>query len=144
MAKPIPDGFHAVMPYLVVNGAPGLIEFLKKTFGAQETERMNRPDGTIAHAEVKIGDSMVMLSDATPEYKPIPSMLYMYVRETDAVYDRALRAGASSLMAPADQFYGDRNAMVKDPSGNTWCIATHVEDVPADELRRRAALQKNS
>lgn len=135
--KPIPEGYHTVTPYLVVPDAAGLIDFLKRAFGAQELERMAGPDGSVRHAAVRIGDSMVMLGGASGEWKPLPAMLYLYVEDTDGTYARALAAGATSVMEPADQFYGDRNAGVKDASGNLWWIATHQEDVPHEELVRR-------
>ena len=140
--KAIPDGYHTVTPYLMVQGAGQLIDFLKLAFDAQETERITAPDGAIAHAEVRIGDSIVMMSDAGGERAPMPSGLYLYVNDTDAVYKSALRAGATSIMEPMDQFYGDRSAGVKDPSGNQWWIATHKEDVSPEELKRRAAMQQ--
>ncbi len=136
--KPIPDGYHTVTPYLTVQGVPKLIDFLKQAFEAQEIERMTQPDGTIGHAEVRIGDSVVMMGEARDEWKPMPSGIYLYVNDTDAVYKRALQAGATSIMEPADQFYGDRSAGVKDSSGNHWWIATHKEDVPPAELKKRA------
>jgi PhnB protein len=136
--KPIPDGYHTVTPYLTVQGVSKLIDFLKQAFEAREIERMTQPDGTIMHAEVRIGDSVVMMGEARDQWKPVPGAIYLYVNDTDAVYKRALRAGATSLMEPADQFYGDRSAGVKDPSGNYWWIATHQEDVPPEELKRRA------
>ena len=136
--KAIPDGYHAVTPYLVVQGAAKLIDFLKQAFDAQETFRMPMPDGTIMHAEVKIGDSMVMMGEASEQWKPMPAALYLYVTDADAVYKRALQAGATSIMEPADQFYGDRHGGVKDPSGNMWWIATHKEDVAPEELKKRA------
>jgi uncharacterized glyoxalase superfamily protein PhnB len=139
--KPIPDGYHSVTPYLAVEGAAKLMEFLKRAFDAVEVECMRRPDGSIHHAEMKIGDSIVMLGDAGGPWKPRPSTLYMYVNDTDATYRRALEAGATSLMEPATQFYGDRNGGVQDPTGNFWWIATHVEDVSPEELRRRAEAQ---
>jgi uncharacterized glyoxalase superfamily protein PhnB len=136
--KPIPDGYHTVTPYLKVRGADKLVEFLKQAFDAEEVERLAQPDGTIMHAEVRIGDSIVMLGEARGETDLMPGSLYLYVSDTDATYTRAVQAGASSTMEPADQFYGDRNAGVKDPSGNQWWIATHKEDVSLDELKKRA------
>jgi PhnB protein len=136
--KPIPDGYHSVTPYLVVQGVGNLIDFLTQAFDAQEVFRMPRPDGNIAHAEVRIGDSIVMMGEAMGELKPMPSSIYLYVNDTDAVYKRALQAGATSMMEPADQFYGDRHGGVKDPVGNIWWIATHQEDVPPEELAKRA------
>jgi uncharacterized glyoxalase superfamily protein PhnB len=136
--KPIPDGYHTVTPYLVVEGAAKLIDFLKQAFGAEEIFRMPGPGGQIGHAEVRIGDSVIMMSDATAEYRPMPSMIHLYVNDADAFYKRALQAGATSLREPADQFYGDRTAGVKDPVGNQWYIATHKEDVSFEELEKRA------
>jgi uncharacterized glyoxalase superfamily protein PhnB len=127
--KPIPDGYHTVTPCLIVEGASLLIEFLKEAFDAQ---------GTIMHTEVRIGDSVVMLSDAMGEWKPMPTSIYLYVNDADATYQRALQAGATSVMEPANLFYGDRHGSVKDPAGNYWSIATHIEDVPREELAKRA------
>jgi PhnB protein len=134
----IPEGFHSVTPYLVVQGVPKLLDFLKQAFNAQEIMRMPAPDGTIMHAEVRIGDSPIMMGEARGEHKPMPGSIYLYVDDTDATYRRALQAGATSLMEPADQFYGDRGASVLDPVGDHWFIATHIEDVPPEELARRA------
>jgi PhnB protein len=137
--KPIPDGYHSVTPYLIVKGADQLIDFVTQAFGAELIERMARADGTIGHAEARIGDSVVMLSEARGEWKPMPASLYLYVPDTDATYRQALDAGGTSVMEPADQFYGDRNAGVRDPVGNLWWIGTHQEDVSREELERRAA-----
>ncbi|QJD28618.1 VOC family protein [Methylococcus geothermalis] len=138
MAKAIPDGYHTVIPYLVVRGAADLIEFMKKAFDAKEWERIMRPDGTVGHAEMRIGDSVVMLSEARGEWQPMPGAIYLYVPDADAAYQRALDAGATSISPPANQFYGDRHGGVRDASGNLWWIATHIEDVPAEELKQRA------
>jgi PhnB protein len=135
--QPIPDGFHTVTPYLLVSDAARLIEFLKQAFGAEVVRQSTRPDGGILHAQVRVGDSPVMMGEVSGPWQPMPGSLYLYVPDTDAVYRRALRAGASSVMEPADQFYGDRNAGVKDPVGNIWWIATHIEDVSDEELARR-------
>lgn len=135
--KPIPDGYHAVTPYLVVNGAAKLIDFLKEVFGAEEAVRMG--DETIMHAELRLGDSAIMLSDANPEFPARSAMIYVYVPDTDAAYGRAVAAGARSTREPANEFYGDRSAGVEDAFGNYWWIATHIEDVPAEEMERRAA-----
>ncbi len=137
--KSIPEGYHSVTPYLVVEGVSALIDFLKQAFDATEIERMSRPDGTIQHAEVRIGDSVIMMAEPTAPWKPMPTMLYIYVDDTDSTYQRALKAGATSVQEPANQFYGDRNAGVKDQSGNFWYIGTHVEDVSPEEIRKRAA-----
>ncbi len=136
--KPIPDGFHAVTPYLVVKDAAQLIDFVKAVFDAAEVERMVDPSGRTSHAEVKIGDSMIMLSQATEKFPATTAMLYVYVPDCDATYRRAMAAGGRSLMDPADQFYGDRNAGIADTNGIQWWIATHVEDVAPEELARRA------
>jgi PhnB protein len=136
--NPRPDGYHAVTPYLVVDGAATLIDFLKDVFDAQEVMRLPAPEGRMGHAEVRIGDSVVMLGDAHGDHKPMQAMLHVYVPDADAIYRRALVAGATSVQEPANQFYGDRNAGVRDPCGNLWWIATRIEDVPPDELKRRA------
>jgi uncharacterized glyoxalase superfamily protein PhnB len=137
--NPIPDGYHAITPYLVVRDAEKELAFLTKAFGAVATHPPHRrPDGKIMHAEIKIGDSRVMLGEATEEWPPATNSLYLYVPDVDATYKHALNAGAKSAMEPMDQFYGDRSGSVKDPSGNIWWIATHKEDVSADELARRS------
>lgn len=137
--KPIPDGYHTVTPYLVVDGADRLIDFLKQAFGAEEKFRMPTPDGKVAHAEVTIGDSVVMMGDAAAgEAEPTSAMIHLYVEDADASYQRALDAGATSVRELMNQFYGDRSGGVKDFAGNVWWIATHVEDVPQDEFARRA------
>jgi uncharacterized glyoxalase superfamily protein PhnB len=137
--KAIPDGYHTVTPYLIVRGAAKTIEFLKKAFGAEYAfEPMLQPNGAIMHAEVKIGDSRVMISDATDKHPPLQSMIHLYVPDVDAAYKRALAAGGMSTMEPMDQFYGDRGGSVKDPTGNHWYIATHMEDVQPAELKKRA------
>jgi PhnB protein len=136
--KAKPDGYHAVTPYLVVDGAARLIDFLEEVFDAEQVERLAAPENRIGHAEVRIGDSVVMLGDAHGEHKPMQMMLYVYVDDVDATYQRAVAAGAVSVQAPVDQFYGDRSGGVKDAFGNVWWIATHIEDVPPAELKRRA------
>lgn len=137
--KPIPQGYHTITPYLVVDGAEKIVSFMKEAFGAQPVfEPMMRPDGKIMHAEYKIGDSVVMISDASERAKPTSAMLHLYVPNVDAVYQKALQAGATSMIEPADMFYGDRSGGVKDPAGNQWHIGTHIEDVAPDELKKRA------
>lgn len=126
--KPIREGIHTITPYLMVPGAANLIEFVKQAFGATELLRGTGSEGGI-HAEVRIGDSMLMIGGAE-HTEPMPAAIYLYVEDADAVYQRALQAGAASIMEPADQPYGDRNAGVKDPFGNIWYVATHKEDVP--------------
>jgi uncharacterized glyoxalase superfamily protein PhnB len=137
--KPIPDGYHTVTPYLVVDGVDKVVAFAKQAFGAKEPfPAMKRPDGSIGHAEIQVGDSKIMLGGTMPGYPAMPAMLYLYVEDCDAWYKRAIAAGATSVMEPADQFYGDRNCGVKDVAGNQWWFATHKEDVPPEELGRRA------
>jgi uncharacterized glyoxalase superfamily protein PhnB len=138
-AKPIPDGFHSVTPYLTVRGATKVIEFLKQAFGAQLShEPIKRPDGSIMHAQVSIGDSRVMIAEENEMAKATQSSLYLYVPNVDNVYQMAVRAGGKTIMEPMDMFYGDRSGGVTDPSGNTWMIATHKEDVAPQELAKRA------
>ncbi|NTW86065.1 MAG: VOC family protein [Holophagaceae bacterium] len=137
MVQPVPSGYHTVTPYLVVPNALAFVGFLEKAFDAVEQSRTLRPDGTIAHAEVQIGDSRVRLAQAKEPWTPMPTGLYLYVPDTDATYEAALAAGGLSLLEPGDQFYGDRTAGVQDPWGNNWWIATHLEDVDAAELQRR-------
>jgi uncharacterized glyoxalase superfamily protein PhnB len=142
--KAKPDGYHAVTPYLVVDGAARLIDFLQAAFGAEQVERFAAPGNRIGHAELRIGDSLVMLGDAHGEHRPMQAMLYVYVDDADATYQRAITAGAKAVQPPADQFYGDRSGGVQDPCGNIWWIATHIEDVAPAELKRRveAAMEK--
>jgi len=136
--KPIPEGYHSITPYLVVRDAEKELAFLTKAFGAVPTHPPHkRPDGKIMHAEMKIGDSRVMLGEATEEWPPTANSLYLYVPDVDATYKHALAAGAQSTMEPMDQFYGDRSGGVMDPNGNIWWIATHKENVSADEMQHR-------
>jgi PhnB protein len=144
--KPIPEGYHAVSPYLAVNDAAEAIEYYKRAFGATERVRMNAPDGKIGHAELQIGDSIVMLSDPFPHASTRPPKelggtsagVFMYVEDVDAVVKQAVDAGATIAMEVADQFWGDRFGTVTDPFGHVWSIATHVEDVPPEEMAERA------
>ncbi|MCC5788375.1 MAG: VOC family protein [Opitutales bacterium] len=137
--NPIPQGYHNVTPYLTVSGADKLIEFLQKVFDAKLVERHDQPDGKIMHAEVRIGDSMMMISEACEEMGAMPSHLYFYVEDTDGTYQKALKAGSTSIMKPEDQFWGDRMGGVKDPWGNLFWIGTHIEDVSKEEMAKRAA-----
>jgi uncharacterized glyoxalase superfamily protein PhnB len=125
----IPEGLRTVTPYLHARGADRLITFVKNAFGAEEVERDLGPQGTIVHAKLKIGDSILELGEAHEEFGPMASTLHLYVPDTDALYERALQAGATSIQPPADQPYGDRSAGVKDAFGNRWSIATHMKDV---------------
>lgn len=146
--QPIPDGYHAVTPYLIVKGGVEAIEFYKKAFGAKEVLRMMQPDGTVGHAEIKIGDSIIMLADERPEigarspqnYGGTPVTIHLYVENVDGIFSQAVAAGAKVLRPLQDQFYGDRSGGVEDPFGHAWYIATHVEDVPPEELKKRAAV----
>ena len=134
----IPEGSPTVTPYLAVKGVAALIEFLKATFDAQELDRIVKADGSIMNATVAVGNSRLMMGD--PGDRPSETaMLYVYVPDCDAVYAKALAAGATSILAPTDMFYGDRSGAVQDPSGNKWWIATHREDVSTEEIQRRVA-----
>jgi uncharacterized glyoxalase superfamily protein PhnB len=126
----IREGLRSITPYLVVEDAARLLAFLEQAFDARELLRLKRPDGTIQHAEVRIGDSVVELGQAQPPWKPMPAAIHLYVEDADAVYERASRAGARTLVAPTDMPYGDREADVKDPAGNNWYIGTHREGGP--------------
>ena len=135
---PNPAGYHTVTPYLAVRDAQGLIDFMVKVFDAKERELIRKPDGQINHAEIQIGDSVIMLGSTSSAWGNATATLYVYVDDADATYQKALDAGAISLSEPANQFYGDRHAGVKDTNGVSWWIATHFEDVPPEELARRA------
>jgi len=145
--KPIPDGYHSLTPYLIVDGAARAIEFYKEAFGATEMMRMDEPGGKVGHAELKIGDSVIMLADEFPDMgrrgpqsiggTPVSFMLY--VEDVDAVVSRAVAAGGKLVRPIKDQFYGDRTGGVDDPFGHSWYIATHIEDVSPEEMERRAA-----
>jgi PhnB protein len=146
-ARPIPDGYHSLTPYLIVAGAAAAIDFYKKALGAVELFRLAGPDGKVGHAELKIGDSIVMLADEVPEMRYFgpnslggtPVALLIYVEDVDTVFNRALAQGGTVHKPLADQFYGDRSGTFTDPFGHIWTIATHKEDVPPDELSRRFA-----
>ena len=139
MTKPIPDGYHTVTPYLTVRGATKVIDFLKNAFGAKLShDAIKRPDGSIMHAQVVIGDSRVMIAEESEMAPPTTSTLYLYVADVDGAFRQAVKAGGKTVMEPMDMFYGDRSGGVKDPSGNTWFIATHKEDVAPQELQKRA------
>jgi PhnB protein len=144
-AKPIPEGYRTLTPYLAVDDATKAIEFYERAFGAKERSRMPGPDGKIAHAEIVIGDSVVMLSDPFPQSSVKPPTqiggttagLFMYVKDVDAAYRRAIDAGATETMPPADMFWGDRFGTVTDPFGHSWQIATHIEDLTPEEMAER-------
>lgn len=135
--KYIPDGYHTVTPYLLVDRVAELIQFLERAFDGEETHRSAAPDGTVMHAAVRIGDSMIMMGQESARWKAGPTMLYLYVPDVDRVYQRALDAGATVVREPKDEFYGDRSAGVQDAWGNQWWLATHIEDVHPEELQRR-------
>ena len=134
----IPEGSPTVTPYLAVKGVAALIAFLQTVFDAKEIDRITLPDGRIMNAAVRIGDSMVMMGEPG-DRPPETAMLYVYVPDCDAVYAKALAAGATSLATPADMFYGDRSGAFQDASGNKWWVATHTQDVPLEEIVKRAA-----
>jgi len=135
--KPILEGYQSVIPYITTENVAGLIDFLKQTFHVTERHKMMTPDGRIGHAEVQLNDCIIMMGQSSENMKAMPVSLYVYVSNTDAVYNRALAAGATSMMEPANMFYGDRNAGVKDSSGNVWWIGTRIEDLSPEEMKRR-------
>jgi len=132
--KPIPDGYRTVTPFLGATDCAQLIDFLKQAFGAEEIMRMPGPGGVVVHAEVNLGNSRLMMGNA-----PVQNSMFVYVEDVDSVYKRAVRAGATSEREPTNEFWGDRAAKLKDPFGNTWWIATHMEDVSPHELTKRVA-----
>jgi PhnB protein len=145
--KPIPDEYPQVTPYLIVDGANAAIEFYAEVFGTTERGRLPGPDGRIGHAELELGRSLIMLADEMPQMGILgprsvggsPVTISVYVEDVDAVYERAVKAGAKALRPVEDQFYGDRSGQFEDPFGHRWSVATHIEDVPPDEMSRRAA-----
>jgi PhnB protein len=147
MAKTIPDGYPRVMPYLIVDGASAAIDFYCSVLGANERMRMPAPGGRVGHAELEIGGSVIMLADEFPDMGArgpravggTPVTLHVYVEDVDRVFDRAIHGGAKALRPVEDRFYGDRSGQFEDPFGHQWDVATHVEDVPADEMAERAA-----
>jgi PhnB protein len=146
MVNPVPEGYPRVTPYLIVDGAAEAIGFYTHVLGASERMRMAAPDGRIGHAELSVGDSMIMLADERTEMGVLsprsvggtPVTLHTYVEDVDAAFERAIAAGAKSLRAVEDRFYGDRSGQFEDPFGHRWDVASHVEDVPPDEMSRRA------
>jgi PhnB protein len=145
--KPIPDGYHTATPYLFIRNAAQAIEFYKEAFGATELARLATPDGKVAHAELQVGDSRIMLTDEFPEWDTRSPhtiggsavAIMLYVKDVDAVVSRAANAGAKLTMPVADHFYGDRSGALTDPFGHKWVVATHIEDVSPEEMKRRAA-----
>jgi PhnB protein len=146
MVNPIPEGYPRVTPYLIVDGAAKAIDFYKSVLGASERMRMEGPEGKVGHAELEIGDSVVMLADEHPEMEArgpktvggTPVSLHVYVEDADSVFEQAIEAGAKELQPVEDKFYGDRSGGFEDPFGHRWHVATHVEDVPPDEMSKRA------
>jgi len=136
--NPIPADCHSITPYLTVPDAGKLVDFLKRAFDGIERARILRPDGTVLHAQVRIGDSLLMIGEPQGDWKPRAAMLYHYVADVDAAYHQALAAGAQSVVEPADMFYGDRHACVRDVAANDWWLATHIEDVSPAEIQKRA------
>jgi PhnB protein len=144
--KPVPDGYHTVTPYLIVKGAARALDFYKQAFGATELMRMASPDGRVGHAEIRIGDSPIMLADEHPEmgYRGpealggTPVSIALYVEDVDALFRQAIAAGGKELRPVKDQFYGDRSGTLVDPFGHVWTIATHKLDLSPEELHRRA------
>jgi PhnB protein len=147
MVKPIPDDYPRVSPYLFIDGASAAIDFYCSVLGARERMRMPGPDGRVFHAELELGDSMIMLGDQNPDIDlrgPLAiggtsMMMHVYVEDVDSVFERAVSAGAKALRPVEDQFYGDRSGRFEDPFGHRWDVATHVEDVPPEEMEKRAA-----
>jgi PhnB protein len=145
--KPVPDNYPRITPYLCIDGAAEAIDFYKKAFGATERMRMAAPGGKVGHAEIEIAGALIMLADEYPEiefrsplsYGGSPVVIHMYVEDVDAFCDRAVAAGATLLKPVADQFYGDRSGQLRDPFGHLWSVATHKEDLSADEMQKRAA-----
>ena len=145
--SPIPEGYHSITPYLIIKGAAQAIEYYKDVFGAVEVFRMDQPDGKVGHAELKIGDSRIMLADektnmgvghsSAASIGASPVSLYLYIPNVDGVVERAVAAGAKLVKPVQDQFYGDRSGFIQDPYGHLWCVATHVEDVAPQELEER-------
>jgi PhnB protein len=146
MAQPIPDGYPRVTPYLIVDGASAAIDFYSSVLGASERMRLPAPAGKVGHAELQLGDSLIMLADEAPDMGArgpraiggTPVSLNVYVEDADAVFDRAIKAGAKELRAVEDRFYGDRSGQFEDPFGHRWDVSTHVEDVPPEEVSKRA------
>ncbi len=145
--KPIPEGYHTVTPYLVVRDAARALDFYKRAFGAVERFRMPGPGGKITHAEIQIGDSMIMLADEFPEmgcrspqaFNGTPVSIFLYVEDVDATFKQAVTAGATSQMPVQDMFWGDRYGKLADPFGHVWSVATHKEDLTEEEISKRAA-----
>ncbi|MCQ3973368.1 MAG: VOC family protein [Anaerolineae bacterium] len=139
--RPMPEGYYTVRPWIIVRGAAQLLDYLKEAFGAEELARVYNEDGAIGHAEVRIGDSVVMMFDAKEAWPDTPSFIRLYVEDGDAVYQRALAAGGASVTEMTELFFGDRVGRVRDPFGNIWWIQTRLEDIASEEMARRAQEQ---
>lgn len=142
--KPVPDGYHTIIPHLVVKGGDAALDFYRRAFGAEELCRMPGPDGRLMHAELRIGDSRLFLAEEFPEHGCVgprdgisPVTIHLYVTDTDTLFQQAVAAGATAAMPPTDMFWGDRYAKVVDPFGHHWSIATHLEDLAPEEMRQR-------
>jgi PhnB protein len=136
--KPIPDDYQRITPYLIIHGVDKIIDFLSKAFDAKLKYRFERPDGSVMHVEMRIGDSAVMMGEPTGDFTPMPASIYLYTEDCDAAYKKALKAGANSVMEPMDMGHaGERYGGVKDSSGNIWWLATHIEDIPPKEMAKR-------
>ncbi len=142
--NPIPAEYGSLTPYLVIPRCAEAIEYYKRVFGAEETMRMPMPDGTIGHAELKVGDSILMLASGGPQWPPTASLICLYVEDCDAVFTRAVEAGATVTEPLADKFYGDRSGSVQDPFGQRWSIMTHKEDLTPEEMQARMATHGGS
>jgi PhnB protein len=146
MVNPIPEDYPRVTPYLIVGDSAAAIDFYTSVLGASERMRMAGPDGKVGHAELNVGDSVIMLADEHPEMNAVgpktvggtPVSIHVYVEDSDSVFERAIEAGAKSLAPMEDKFYGDRSGSFEDPFGHHWNVATHVEDVPEEEMAKRA------
>jgi uncharacterized glyoxalase superfamily protein PhnB len=141
---PVPEGHHTVCPHLLVNDANAQLEFLQRAFGARVVDVHKDQHGRVMHADVLIGDSHVMMGHASPEWPAMTAMVHLYVPDCDGLYHAAIAAGGTSIREPKTEFYGDRGGGVKDPHGNIWWIATHVEDVSSEEIARRAAAREKA
>ncbi len=135
---PIPDGWHSITPCLMVQDAPRLIDFLIQAFDGAERARIKHPDGTVVYSEVRLGDALVLITQANGQWKPRPSSVIFYATDVDTVFQRAIAAGAKSVREPANMFYGDRQACVRDIAENDWWITTHIEDLSTEEIQKRA------
>lgn len=135
--KPIPEGYHTITPFLIADNAGELIKFIERAFEGKVKFTMKSDEGVIVHSEMFVGNSIIMISDSTEEFKPVKSLFHLYVENADSVFKKAIEAGAESIREPENQFYGDRSGGVKDKWGNQWWISTHIEDVSDEEMKRR-------